>query len=82
MGNLYLPKKKFCQIAVMKGLLESSTIRAASCNSQREIFLGKHPRLIAIKKINRFGRIVLDKKDEKLVLDLGWFSNNGKTLAE
>ena len=42
--------------------------------------LGKHPRLIAIKKINRFGRIVLDKKDEKLVLDLGRFSNKWKNL--
>ena len=40
---------------------------------KRNISSGKHPRLIAIKKINRFGRIVLDKKDEKLVLDLGWF---------
>ena len=24
MGNLYLPKKKFCQIAVMKGLIDKN----------------------------------------------------------
>ena len=73
MGNLYLPKKKFCQIAVMKGLIYNEF-------QQLSFFSGKHPRLLAIKKINRFGRIVLDKKDEKLVLDLGQFSDERSQL--